>query len=112
MTIVRDRHRTLPKEIRNHILLGEFRISEHAFEEMLDETISLDDLTDCLVSCKIIEDYPEHRRGPCCLVCGGAGLKRFLHVVCTTGRAPLVVITVYWPDPAKWETPFKRGKAK
>ena len=57
-----------------------------------------------------LEHYPEHRRGPCCLVCGYTVEKRPLHVVCTTEQPLLILITAYEPKPPKWETPTLRGR--
>jgi hypothetical protein len=37
---------------------------------MLEEEISVADLLSCLEGCTVIENYPDHRRGACCLACG------------------------------------------
>ena len=57
---------------------------------------------------QILENYPEHRRGPCCLLLGYTGDQRPLHVVSTTAQPVLVLITVYEPKPPKWVTPTQR----
>ena len=36
--------------------------------------------------------------------------ERPLHVVCTTVRRPLIIITVYEPKPPKWTTPETRER--
>jgi hypothetical protein len=82
----------------------------HAHQEMLEEDVSSAELLSCLVSCELIETYPDHKRGACCLVCGKAFTGRVLHVVCTCDLPELVVITVYEPKPPKWDTPYKRGQ--
>lgn len=83
----------------------------HAHQEMVQEGISVNELQTSLETSVLLEDYPDHKRGPCCLVCVQASTGRFVHVVCTTGLAELVIITTYEPKPPKWETPFKRGRA-
>jgi hypothetical protein len=86
------------------------KLTLHAQQEMLEEEISVADLLSCLEGCTVIENYPDHRRGACCLACGTTAGGRPLHVVCTTERPELIIITVYEPKPPKWETPFARGK--
>jgi len=81
----------------------------HGHQEMVAEDISYDAVLEALRDCKVLENYPDHQRGPCCLVCGRTVSGRCLHVVCTTSRDILVIITVYEPKPPKWVTPFERG---
>lgn len=85
------------------------RVTAHAHQEMVEEDISLQEIYDVLLGAVLIENYPEHRRGACCLVCGKTSRGRFVHVVCTTTLEPAIIITVYEPQPPKWPTPFERG---
>ena len=85
------------------------RITVHAHQEMVEEDVSLDDVIHALGQAMLVENYPEHQRGPCCLVCGQSAGERYLHVVCTTSLGLATVITVYEPKLPKWATPFKRG---
>lgn len=96
--------------IRDQAKREAVRITQHAQEEMADEGIILDDALDALQSGQILENYPEHRRGACCLVCGYTRQWRPLHLVCTTARPLLILITVYEPKPPKWVTPTQRGQ--
>ncbi|MBI3394168.1 MAG: DUF4258 domain-containing protein [Nitrospirae bacterium] len=68
----------------------------------------LDDVLHAIVGGKILENYPDHRRGSCCLVSGSSRQGRPLHVVCTTAQPVLVIITVYEPKTPKWMTPSQR----
>ena len=95
--------------IRDQARLEAVRITQHAQEEMTDEGVVLDDALDALRSGQILENYPEHRRGACCLICGYTRYWRPLHLVCTTARPLLILITVYEPKPPKWTTPTQRG---
>jgi len=80
------------------------RIIEHAHQEMVEESITLDEILEAIDTGQILENYPKHRRGTCCLLGGLTDAGRPLHVVCTTARAVLIVITVYEPKPPKWQT--------
>lgn len=85
-------------------------MTQHAQQEMAEEDILLGDLLEALQRVQVLEHYPEHRRGACCLVWGYTFARRPLHVVCTTEQPLLIVITVYEPKPPKWESPVRRGK--
>lgn len=84
------------------------RITDHAREEMEEESITLAEVLAAIANGQIIENYPDHRRGSCCLLYGLTGKKRPLHVVCTTSLSQLVIITAYVPVPPKWIGPTER----
>jgi hypothetical protein len=84
------------------------RITRHAHQEMLEENIRLDDMLRAISNGRILEDYPDHRRGACCLLHGLDSDNRDIHVVCTTGLPTLIIVTVYVPKPPKWVTPTQR----
>ena len=101
----------LLNRIRAQVGAETVRITQHAHQEMVAEGITLDDVLGALARGAILENYPQHRRGPCCLVGGLTDEARFLHVVCTTAQPVLIVITVYEPRTPKWATPTRRGGA-
>lgn len=78
------------------------RVTQHAQEEMDDEDITLDEVLSAIANGQILEDYPEHLRGPCCLLYGRTQQGRPLHIVCTTAQALLIIISVYEPRLPKW----------
>ncbi len=100
----------IESEIRSLAGRRAIKLTVHAHQEMTEESITADELVTSLESCVLLEHYPDHKRGACCLVCGRAGTGRFLHVVCTTGLTELVIITVYEPKTPKWPNPYSRGK--
>ena len=85
-----------------------FMMTAHADEEAREENISLQDIREAITSGEIIEDYPSHRRGSCCLVYARLGSGRDLHLVITTEKIPPRIITVYEPKPPRWVTPRER----
>ncbi len=88
---------------------GRLQFTLHAHQEMVSEGFTGDDVSHALSSGLILENYPEHRRGACALMSGTTAAGRPMHIVCTTGRDPAIVITVYEPKPPKWVTPTTRG---
>lgn len=99
----------ITSEIRDQAATEQFRVTQHAQEEMVAESILLAEVLEAISSAHLLENYPEHRRGACCLILGYTGTGRPLHVVCTTEVPVLIVITVYEPKPPKWVTPTQRG---
>lgn len=96
-------------EIQAQTIRRAMRITDHAREEMEAEAITLAEVREAIAIGQIIENYPDHRRGACCLLCGLSTQGRFLHVVCTTSLPLLVIITVYVPTPPKWISPTERS---
>src|SRR5919201_565086 len=60
------------------------RITQHAQQEMVEEDITLDEALQAIATGQILENYPEHRRGACCLLNGIMRQSRPLHIVCTS----------------------------
>jgi hypothetical protein len=87
---------------------GLYELTRHAQEDMAAEAITVEELLQALASGHILEDYPTHHLGACCLVCRFAISGRPLHLVCTTSLPRLRVITVYEPQLPWWVTPTQR----
>ena len=98
------------EQVRALAAAGQFRLTQHAQQEMAEEAITLGQVLEVVASGRILEAYPEHPRGACGLINGTTLSGRPLHVVCTIGRPLLIIITVYEPKPPKWLTPMERGQ--
>jgi hypothetical protein len=94
--------------IRAWVSAEDFRITQHAHQEMGEEGITLDQVLEAIQGGQILENYPEHRRGACCLINGRTRGNRPIHIVCTTAHPPVIIITVYEPKPPNWVTPTQR----
>ncbi len=46
------------------------RVTQHAQEEMDSEDITLGEVREAIAKGQILENYPEHLRGACCLLYG------------------------------------------
>jgi hypothetical protein len=99
----------IKRGILERIAGNHFRVTMHALEAMSEEGVTLDEVLEAIGDSRILENYGEHRRGPCCLLYGRTSVGRDLHVVCTTGNPILIVITVYEPRPPKFRTPTERS---
>jgi Domain of unknown function (DUF4258) len=95
------------------IHLHEARISEHGYDEMIQDGIYARDVLAGLNGGIVIEDYPQYPKGPCVLVLQKDGQGKPIHVVWGIPRgqtSPAVVITAYRPDPERWTDDFMRRK--
>ena len=86
------------------------RVTQHAQQEMVEEDITFDEVLEAISTGQILEDYPEHRRGPCCLINGITQNGRPLHIVCTSIQPVLIIITAYEPRSPRWITPTQRRR--
>ncbi len=85
----------------------------HAIERMVERGISDEDVGRVLVQGKEIESYPDDLPYPSRLVLGWHG-TRPIHVVAADNMADneTIIITVYEPDPDRWELGFERRKTQ
>ena len=98
------------EQVRAQAAAETIRITQHAQQEMVEEDITLDEVLQAIATGQIVENYPEHRRGACCLLSGLTQNGRPLHMVCTTAEPVLIIITAYEPKPPKWVTPTQRRR--
>jgi len=101
---------TALERIQSQAKAKNIRVTQHAHQEMVEEDISLDEILEAIYRGQILENYPKHRRGACCLLYGITSSGRPLHIVCTTALPVLIIITVYEPKAPKWITPTPRGR--
>lgn len=88
-----------------------FRV--HAIQRMFERAIAKEDIRQALKTGKTIETYPKDQPYPSRLVLGWVG-TRPIHVVVADNpvQQEAIVITVYEPDPAKWETGFEKRRRR
>ncbi len=88
-------------DIQKEILADHVFFSEHAVRQMAKRNIDDNEVVESLLSGEIIEEYPDDKYSPSCLIFGETKAKRPLHVVCSL--PPRVrIITVYQPNPDEW----------
>jgi hypothetical protein len=87
-----------------------FRV--HAVQRMFQRNISAKQVSQILQSGETIEDYSSEMSEPSRLILGFQG-KRPRHVVISENpqAKQIIVITVYIPDPGKWNRNFKSRRS-
>jgi hypothetical protein len=88
-------------EIRAKIQTGEYRYSDHAVKQMIKRSIDRREIEDAVLTGEIIEEYPDDKYSPSCLVYGKTKAGRDLHVQLSLSPA-VVIITTYGPEKAEW----------
>src|SRR5829696_5393410 len=87
------------EEIREKISAGQFEFSKHAVDQSIVRRITVQEIHEAIVTGEIIEDYPDDKYGPSCLVLGHTQGGRPLHIQCNYPSRPLIkIITLYEPD--------------
>ena len=93
----------LLKDIQAKFRRDEFEFSKHAVDQVILRDVSVTEIREAIDSGEIIEDYPEDKYGPSCLIFGMSLSQRPLHIQCGYPSRPLIkIITVYEPSPAEW----------
>jgi hypothetical protein len=89
--------------IRAKIALDQFEFSKHAADQSLLRGISVQEVRELIADAQVIEDYPDDKYGPSCLLGGRTRAGRHLHVQCSyPSRDRVKIITLYEPDPTLW----------
>ena len=91
-------------EIRNKILRRQYEFSKHAVDQAIIRDISVAEVEQAMGDrSEVIEDYPDDKYGPSCLILGFTRAGRPLHIQCSYPSRPLLkIVTLYEPDPERW----------
>ena len=79
-------------------------MSKHAVDQSIVRDIAVSELEEAISGwSEVIEDYPDDKYGPSCLILGFTLEGRPLHIQCSYPTRPLIkVVTLYEPDPDLW----------
>lgn len=98
---------TIVAAIQEAVRAGNYRFSQHARQRLSSREISVAEVEDAVTSGEVIEDYPDDKYRPSCLVLGHTPAGRPLHVHCTYAAPDVIVVTQYEPDPREWSADFR-----
>jgi Domain of unknown function (DUF4258) len=90
---------------------GEVRVSDHGYDELADDGISVSDVLAGLGAAVVVEDYRRDPRGRSVLVLQHDADGRPIHVVWAIAAGtstPAVLVTAYRPDPSRWSSDCMR----
>jgi hypothetical protein len=90
-------------DIRVKLSEGQFEFSIHAFKRVVERNISEAEIQQSGRNAEVIEDYPDDKYAPSCLILGFSEENRPLHLqVCYSGPDLLKIVTLYEPDGSEW----------
>jgi Domain of unknown function (DUF4258) len=93
--------------IQQKIVSDEFELSKHAVDQSIRRRIRVQEIRDAIASGQVIEDYPNDKYGPSCLIRGVTDSGRIIHVQCSYPTRLLIkIVTMYEPDPDRWNDDF------
>ncbi len=91
------------EEIRKKTELEQFEFSKHAVDQSIIRRISVQEVREALANGEVIEEYPEDKYGPSCLIFGMTKGNRPVHILCSYPTRPLIkIITLYEPNSEGW----------
>lgn len=93
----------LINELAEKVRVEQYEFSKHAVDQSIIRGISVQEMQEVFVAAEVIEDYPEDKYGPSCLIFGRTAAGRPLNVQCSYPTRPVVkIITLYEPDSVRW----------
>jgi Domain of unknown function (DUF4258) len=91
------------EEIRDQLQAGQFEFSRHAFRRTVERNISEQEIREVGENVIIIEDYPEDKYSPSCLLLGFTRSGKVLHIQVSRQQSETAkIITIYEPEPDRW----------
>lgn len=99
----------LIEEIRVKVVSNQFEFSKHAVNQSILRQIGVQEIKEAIASGLVIEDYPNDKYEPSCLMSGTTLAGRPIHVQCSyPSRSLIKIITLYQPNPEQWNDNFTR----
>jgi len=91
------------EQLRSKIAANQFEFTKHALDQSILRGITVQEVQGAIKNGEVIEDYPQDKYGPSCLVFGMTKSDRPIHIQCSYPSREIVkVITLYQPDPEQW----------
>jgi len=93
------------------IRAGEVRISEHGYDELTDDDLTVKEVLGDVEYAQIVEEYPDYPKGRCILLLQNDNQNQPVHALWGIPKGyekPVVLITAYRPDPECWDATFLR----
>lgn len=82
----------------------------HALKRIRERGISAEEVLRCVTQGQVIENYPDDRPFPSCLIhCVSDG--KHLHAVVSSDGTEITIITAYIPNGDEWEDDYQTRKA-
>jgi hypothetical protein len=98
-------------DIRGALTLGRIELTVHALKRIVERNISQREIIEASENAIEIEDYPQDKYFPSCLLLGFTRNGRPLHLHVSRMQGESVrIITLYEPNPHEWGNNFRERK--
>lgn len=97
------------EQLRIHFIAKAYLLTAHASDRAAERGIVSTEIETAIASGEVIEDYPNDKYGPSCLILGQSATGRMLHIQ-VSYQLSVKVITVYEPSPNEWEKDLRTRK--
>ena len=97
------------EQVRALIRAGNVRISEHGYDELAEDGLTVRELLVDIQETLVVEEYLNYPKGPCVLFLHKNRTGKPIHVVWGIPKGhnnPVVLVTAYRPDPERWDRTF------
>ncbi len=101
------------QRVRDLISAGEVRISEHGYDELVEDGLTAREILAGILTSVVVEEYLDYPKGPCVLLLQKDRAGNSVHVVWGIPNGydkPVVLVTAYRPDPERWDEHFLRRR--
>jgi len=88
-------------DIQHKIRSGDYTFTDHAVKRMIKRDILRQKVEETIFQGEVIEEYPDDKYSPSCLLYGKTNDGRDLHIQVSTPPS-VVIITAYEPDKEEW----------
>lgn len=90
-------------DMRERLALGRYRLSSHALVRIVERNIPGELIRQAGAAAEVIEDYPDDKYSPSCLLLGFGQDGTPLHLHVSRADNPdAKIITLYVPDENEW----------
>lgn len=83
----------------------------HAIKRLRQRNIKTSDVEQCILEGEIIEQYPYDKPFASCLMYAVVKLQN-IHIVVSSDKEKIYIVTAYRPSTDKWENDFKTRKGQ
>jgi hypothetical protein len=101
------------EKIKQLVVAGDVRMSDHGYDELVNDDLSAREIVEGIGSAVLVEDYPGFPKGPSILLLQFDKDHRPIHAVWGIPKGherPAVLVTAYRPDPTRWNISFTERK--
>ncbi len=90
-------------ELRQLLKEGAYTLSRHALRRIVERNLTASMIREAGGQAEIIEDYPDDKYSPSCLLLGFTSAGEAIHLQVSRSQNPEVrIITLYRPSPEDW----------